>query len=157
MKNGFERLPAALAAGLAVLVVAACAIRLCGDESAPQYSESLTTDHVAAAKLEQCLSVTYEQKEALSTAGESGPSGAASFWDEANPLMVRIAGRARPPLLCRARTKTASRPALPRFQAKASEPRAARALSISFWKSSPTTSIPDLAWSEARSVISPPH
>lgn len=63
MKNKFERLPAAVAAGLAVLVVAACAIRLRGDESAS--SESLATDQVAAAKLEQCRSITYEQKEAL--------------------------------------------------------------------------------------------
>nr|WP_246754479.1 putative entry exclusion protein TrbK-alt [Bradyrhizobium diazoefficiens] len=54
-----------LAAGLAVLVVTACAIRLRGDKSAPQSSESLATDQVAAAKLEQCRSVTYEQKEAL--------------------------------------------------------------------------------------------
>lgn len=65
MKNRYERLTVTLAAGLAVLVVTACAIRLRGDDSAPQSSESLATDQVAAAKLKQCRSVTYEQKEAL--------------------------------------------------------------------------------------------
>ena len=62
-----ERLPTTAAVVLVVLVVAACAIRLRGDEdqtkssaSADQASDALAT------KLAECRSVTYEQKEALS-------------------------------------------------------------------------------------------
>ena len=62
-----ERLPTVAAVMLVVLVVAACAIRLRDDEgqtlsaaSADQASDAL------AAKLAECRSVTYEQKDALS-------------------------------------------------------------------------------------------
>ena len=62
-----ERLPTVAAVVLVVLVVAACAIRLRDDEgqtlsaaSADQASDPLT------AKLAECRSVTYEQKDALS-------------------------------------------------------------------------------------------
>ena len=62
-----KRLPTVAAGVLIVLVVAACAIRLRGDEdqinssaSADRISDSLTT------KLAECRSVTYEQKDALS-------------------------------------------------------------------------------------------
>jgi conjugative transfer region protein TrbK len=62
-----ERLPSVAAAVLMVLVVAACAIQLRGDEdqaksapSADQASDPLAT------KLAECRSVTYEQKDALS-------------------------------------------------------------------------------------------
>jgi conjugative transfer region protein TrbK len=62
-----ERLPTMAAMALVVLVVAACAIRLRGDEnqtlsatSADQASDPLAT------KLAECRSVTYEQKDALS-------------------------------------------------------------------------------------------
>jgi conjugative transfer region protein TrbK len=62
-----ERLPTVTAVVLVVLVVAACAIRLRDDEgqtpsaaSADQASDALT------AKLAECRSVTYEQKDALS-------------------------------------------------------------------------------------------
>ncbi|MGL9623185.1 putative entry exclusion protein TrbK-alt [Bradyrhizobium sp. U531] len=66
MKNKFERLPIAVAVGLTVLVVAACAIRLRGDDSANQSSASLAAKpDPAAAKLEQCRTVTYEQRETL--------------------------------------------------------------------------------------------
>ncbi|MGY3621572.1 putative entry exclusion protein TrbK-alt [Bradyrhizobium sp. USDA 10063] len=66
IKNRFKRLPMAVAIGLAVLVVAACAIRLRGDESATQSSASLALKgNAMAAKLEQCRTITYEQKEAL--------------------------------------------------------------------------------------------
>lgn len=66
MKIRFERLPVAAAAGLAVLLVAACAIRLRTDESATQSSVSQASKpDVTAAKLEQCRTVTYEQKDAL--------------------------------------------------------------------------------------------
>ena len=62
-----ERLPTIAAVVLVVLIVAACTIRLRGDEeqtdssaSAHQVSNSLET------KLAECRSVTYEQKDALS-------------------------------------------------------------------------------------------
>ena len=67
-----ERLPTVFAALLIVLVVAACAIRLRGDEeqinssaSADQISDPLTT------KLAECRSVTYDQKDALSECREA--------------------------------------------------------------------------------------
>ena len=62
-----ERLPTMAAGVLVVLVVAACAIRLRDDEgqtlsaaAADQASDALT------AKLAECRSITYEQKDALS-------------------------------------------------------------------------------------------
>ena len=65
--RAFERLPTLAAVLLVVLVVAACAIRLRGDEgqtnataSGEMPADSLTT------KLAECRSVTYEQKDALS-------------------------------------------------------------------------------------------
>jgi conjugative transfer region protein TrbK len=62
-----EQLPTLAAAMLVVLVVAACAIRLRGDEAqtnAPA-SADVTSDPLAT-KLAECRSVTYEQKDALS-------------------------------------------------------------------------------------------
>ena len=66
IKNRFERVPAAVAAALAVLLVAACAIRLRGDEGETQSSASLAPkSDSSAAKLEQCRSVVYEQTDLL--------------------------------------------------------------------------------------------
>ena len=62
-----KRLPTVAAVVLVVLVVAACAIRLRGDES--QRLSATSTDHASdplATKLAECRSVTYEQKDALS-------------------------------------------------------------------------------------------
>jgi len=62
-----ERLPTVFAALLVVLVVAACAIRLRGDEE--QINSSASADQISdplATKLAQCRSVTYDQKDALS-------------------------------------------------------------------------------------------
>jgi conjugative transfer region protein TrbK len=61
-----ERLPAMAALVLVVLVVAACAIRLRGDED---QLRSVSADQVPdpfATKLAECRSVKYEHKEALS-------------------------------------------------------------------------------------------
>jgi conjugative transfer region protein TrbK len=62
-----ERLPTMAAMALVALVVAACAVRLRGDENptlsataADQASDPLAT------KLAECRSVTYQQKDALS-------------------------------------------------------------------------------------------
>jgi conjugative transfer region protein TrbK len=63
----FERLPTLAAVVLVVLVVAACAIRLRGDEGQANTSASadVTSDPLAT-KLAECRSVTYEQKDVLS-------------------------------------------------------------------------------------------
>ncbi len=61
-----ERLPTMAAMMLVVLIVAACAIRLRGDED--QSASATSTDHASDAletKLAECRSVTYEQKDAL--------------------------------------------------------------------------------------------
>jgi conjugative transfer region protein TrbK len=62
-----ERIPALAAVVLIVLVVAACAIRLRGDEAqtGTPASVHVRTDPLAT-KLAECRSVTYEQKDALS-------------------------------------------------------------------------------------------
>jgi conjugative transfer region protein TrbK len=67
MTKLLERLPKMAAVLLAVLIVAACTIRLRGDEN--QTAPTTPTDQSAdpgAAKLAECRSVTYEQKDALS-------------------------------------------------------------------------------------------
>ena len=62
-----KRLPTVAAGVLIVLVVAACAIRLRGDEEQTKASASadVASDPLAR-KLAECRSVTYEQKDALS-------------------------------------------------------------------------------------------
>jgi conjugative transfer region protein TrbK len=68
MTNRLERLPMAAAALIAALVVAACAIRLRGDES---HTESRVSGPLGvksdstAAKVEQCRTVSSEQRDAL--------------------------------------------------------------------------------------------
>ena len=62
-----KRLPTVAAGVLIVLVVAACAIRLRDDEG--QTLPAALADHASdalTAKLAECRSVTYEQKDALS-------------------------------------------------------------------------------------------
>jgi conjugative transfer region protein TrbK len=62
-----KRLPTVAAGVLIVLVVAACAIRLRDDEG--QTLSAASADHASdafTAKLAECRSVTYEQKDALS-------------------------------------------------------------------------------------------
>jgi len=62
-----KRLPTVAAGVLIVLVVAACAIRLRDDEG--QTLSATSADHASdalTAKLAECRSVTYEQKDALS-------------------------------------------------------------------------------------------
>jgi conjugative transfer region protein TrbK len=66
-RKALERIPALAAAVLIVLVVAACAIRLRGDEPHASMAASAdVTSNPLATKLTECRSVTYEQKEALS-------------------------------------------------------------------------------------------
>jgi conjugative transfer region protein TrbK len=65
--KALEHIPRLAAVVLVVLVVAACAIRLRGDEEQPAMpaAAEITPDPLAA-KLAECRSVTYEQKDALS-------------------------------------------------------------------------------------------
>jgi len=60
-----KRLPTVAAGVLIVLVVAACAIRLRDDEGQTLPAASAASDELTA-KLAECRSVTYEQKDALS-------------------------------------------------------------------------------------------
>jgi conjugative transfer region protein TrbK len=62
-----ERLPTLTAVVLVVLVLAACAIRLRGDEDGTNATRSadVTSDSLAT-KLAECRSVTYEQQDVLS-------------------------------------------------------------------------------------------
>jgi conjugative transfer region protein TrbK len=66
MTNRLERLPMAAGAIVALFVVAACAIRLRENESETQSPASLLpkSDSMAA-KLKQCRTVSYEQRDAL--------------------------------------------------------------------------------------------
>ena len=62
-----KRLPTLAAVAIVVLVVAACAIRLRGDEEPTNMSASTGAPaNPLATKLAECRSVTYEQKDALS-------------------------------------------------------------------------------------------
>lgn len=67
MKNiTLDRLAVMAAMVLIVLIVAACAIRLRGDENQPASATSFDqASDPLAAKLAECRSVTFEQKEAL--------------------------------------------------------------------------------------------
>ena len=61
-----ERLPTLAAMMLVVLVVAACAIRLRDDEGqTPSAASADRASDALTAKLAECRSVTYEQKDAL--------------------------------------------------------------------------------------------
>jgi conjugative transfer region protein TrbK len=65
--NKLKWLPTMAAMMLVVLIVAACAIRLRGDED--QSASAPSADHASdalATKLAECRSVTYEQKDVLS-------------------------------------------------------------------------------------------
>jgi conjugative transfer region protein TrbK len=62
-----KRLPTLVAVAIVFLVVAACTIRLRGDEEPTKMSASAGAPaDPLAAELAECRSVTYEQKDALS-------------------------------------------------------------------------------------------
>ncbi len=66
IKNKLDQIPMLAAVTVVVMIVAACAIRLRGDESQTGSSASVTQDSdPLAAKLARCRAVTYEQKDAL--------------------------------------------------------------------------------------------
>jgi conjugative transfer region protein TrbK len=82
----FERIPAFAAVVLVVLIVAACAIRLRGDEGQTSTPASAggTTDPLTA-KLMECRSVTYEQKDALSECRKSWAEQRRQFLGQTAP------------------------------------------------------------------------
>jgi conjugative transfer region protein TrbK len=61
-----ERLPRLAAVLLVVVTVAACAIRLRGEEPTDATTSTEMTSDPLAAKLRECRAVTYEQKGSLS-------------------------------------------------------------------------------------------
>jgi conjugative transfer region protein TrbK len=63
--NKIERFPTVAAVICVVLVVAACAIQLRGDEDQMSSVASAPASDLMAAKLKECRAVTDEQKEAL--------------------------------------------------------------------------------------------
>ncbi|HJP67853.1 MAG TPA: putative entry exclusion protein TrbK-alt [Sphingomicrobium sp.] len=66
MINNLERLPRVAAVLVVVLIVAACAIRLRGDESDTESPRPLAPkSDWTAAKLEQCRTVSSEQRDVL--------------------------------------------------------------------------------------------
>jgi len=81
-----DRIPALAAVALVVLVLAACAIKLRGDEG--QTSATASTDVTAdplATKLTECRSVTYEQKDALSECRKAWAEKRRQFLGQKDP------------------------------------------------------------------------
>ena len=78
-----ERIPALAAVVLVVFVVAACAIRLRGDEAqtSTPASADVTSDPLTT-KLAECRSVTYEQKDALSECRKAWAEGRRQFLEQ---------------------------------------------------------------------------
>lgn len=92
MKN-LERLPKLTAVALVVLVVTACAIRLRGDES--QIPTATPTDQASdplAAKLAECRSVTYEQRDALAECRKAWTEKRRQFLEKKAPSALPSKG-----------------------------------------------------------------
>lgn len=65
-KSKLDQIPMMAAVAVVVMIIAACAIRLRGDDSQSGSPTSVTQDSASlAAKLAQCRTVTYEQEDAL--------------------------------------------------------------------------------------------
>jgi conjugative transfer region protein TrbK len=83
-----ERLPTLAAVLLVVLVVAACAIRLRGDEGQTNATAPAdVTSDPWATKLAECRSVTYEQKDALSECRKAWAEKRRQFLGQKTPAM----------------------------------------------------------------------
>ena len=81
-----DRLPTIAAVVLVVLVIAACTIHLRGDDN--QAPSATSMDQAAdplAAKLEQCRSVTSEQREALAECGKVWAEKRRQFLGQTSP------------------------------------------------------------------------
>ena len=82
----FDRLPTVTAMVFVVLIVAACTVRLRGDEE--QTNSSASVDRVPdplATKLAECRSVNFEQKEALSECRKAWAEKRRQFLGEKAP------------------------------------------------------------------------
>lgn len=158
INNRFERLPAAVALSLAVLAVAACAIRLRGDESTTQSSALLTPKADAtAAKIEQCRTVTYEQKEALLECQKIWAEQRSQFLRGGGSPEGLDSGASRSSFSSHVPRKDESRlpslsPSIPTPRERA---RAGTGVIDQFLETFTRYSIPDSAWSGAKSAISP--
>ena len=95
MKN-LRRLPTMTAVVLVVLIVAACAIRLRGDEEQTKAAASadVASDPLAR-KLAECRSVTYEQKEALTECRKAWAEKQHQFLGQKAPSASSDNGTAR--------------------------------------------------------------
>lgn len=82
-----DRLPMMAAMVLIVLIVAACAIRLRDDENQNMSARSLDqASDPLAAKVAECRSVTYEQKDALSECQKAWAEKRRQFLGQRPPL-----------------------------------------------------------------------
>jgi conjugative transfer region protein TrbK len=81
-----DRIPALAAVALVVLALAACAIRLRGDEAQTKATASteVSSDPLAT-KLAECRSVTYEQKDALSECQKAWAEKRRQFLEQKDP------------------------------------------------------------------------
>jgi conjugative transfer region protein TrbK len=87
-KAKLDRLPMAAAMLLIVFNVAACAIRLRDDESQTSSAASATAaSDPLAAKLAECRSVTYEQKDALSECRKAWAEKRSQFLGQKTPSL----------------------------------------------------------------------
>ena len=95
MKN-LQRLPTMTAVVLVVLIVAACAIRLRGDEEQTKAAASadVASDSLAR-KLAECRSVTYEQKDALTECRKAWAEKRRQFLGQKAPSASSDNGTAR--------------------------------------------------------------
>lgn len=113
-----ERLPYASALLLVVLVLAACAIRLRGDE--PQTEPSASADAVSdplATKLRECRSVTYEQKDALSECRKAWAEERRQFLRKETPSsFCNGSPREGPPLFVSPKDESRLSPGYPSIQ-----------------------------------------
>ena len=95
MKN-LQRLPTMTAVVIVVLFVAACAIRLRGDEEQTKAAASadVASDPLAR-KLAECRSVTYEQKDALTECRKAWAEKRRQFLGQTAPSASSDNGTAR--------------------------------------------------------------
>jgi conjugative transfer region protein TrbK len=93
--KALERLPTLAAVLLIVLAVAACAIRLRGDEGRTNASASAdaTTDRLAT-RLAECRSVSFEQKDALAECRKAWAEKRRQFLWQTLPLPGGTPGQA---------------------------------------------------------------
>ena len=124
-KTKLDRLPMAAAMLLVVFIVAACAIRLRDDESqTPSAASAAEASDPLAAKLAECRSVTYEQKDALSECRKAWAEKRRQFLGQ-RPPSASSDNRSCPKQAlhcsCRQRTKIACRLGYPSIQQSGKE------------------------------------